>query len=95
MFLMFYLGFVDIQKNTEYWQQYPLKTAGPHYTYKRADRTRLILHSLYKIQHTLAVHISAVAVSEQKGIVSDQQCIDQTAFQPVVHLYFTSVYLVQ
>lgn len=41
------------------------------------------------------MHISAVAVFEEKDVVSDQQCIDQTAFQPVVHLYSTSLRLVQ
>lgn len=58
--------------------------------------SRLILHSLYKNStYSVTVHISAVAVFEQKGVVSNQQCIDQTAFQPVVHLYFTSLRLVQ
>lgn len=41
------------------------------------------------------MHILAAAVAELKGVVSDQQCIDQAAFQPVVHLYFTSVRLVR
>lgn len=43
----------------------------------------------------IALQQVLVAVLEQKeGKVSAKWCIDQTAFQPVVHLYFSSAGLV-
>lgn len=58
---------------------------------KRAESTIPILHCI-KIQLILSLYAH---FSSCEGVVSDQQCIDQTAFQPVVHLYFTSVHLVR
>lgn len=93
MRLVFLGGFVDDKKNIGYWQQYSLGTT--EYCWPRSlgeETAGLVLDSLYKNStYSVTVHISAVAVLEQKDVVSAQQCIDQTAFQPVVHLYFTSL----
>lgn len=67
-----------------------------HRQYKSADTTSLIPQRLYKYSaFSVTTHIAVVVVLEQKGVESDQQRTDQTAFQPVVHLYFTSVRLLR